>query len=53
MDGNFGLVRKSNAGSSSLPPLYQDAYFIDSQETDNFVRSYSNDSAGDKVKFMP
>jgi len=50
MDANFGLVRKSNAGNSSIPPLYKDVYFLDGAETHNFVSSYGNDSAGDKVR---
>jgi len=49
MDANFGLVRKSNSGSSPMPPLYKDVYFLDGVETNNFVSSYGNDSAGDKV----
>lgn len=49
MDGNFGLVRKTNSGTSSQPPLYSDVYFVDTEEANAFVTSYTNDNAGDKV----
>jgi len=51
MDANFGLVRKCNAGSSSLPPLITNDYFVDSSEVSDFVSTYGNDNVRDKVRY--
>lgn len=50
IDGNFGLVRKKNAGSSSTEPLYPKVYFVDQKETDAFVGTYGCDKATDRVR---
>jgi hypothetical protein len=52
LDGNFGLVRKSNAGKSLVTPLYENAYFVDIDETNSFVDSYSQDKSRDKVSLF-
>lgn len=50
LDGNFGLVRKKNSGSSYQKPYANGFYFIDADETDQFVQSYcSKDEKNDKV----
>jgi hypothetical protein len=49
MDGNFGLVRKFNAGSSSAPPLFKDVYFVDADESKQFAETYGKDKTSDKV----
>jgi len=49
VDGNFGLVRKRNAGASLSGPLYNNVYFVDGSEVDSFVQLHSHDRDGDKV----
>lgn len=49
LDGNFGLVRKKNSGNSYGPPVYGTVYFVSQDETDEFVASYNNDNAKDRV----
>ncbi|XP_071846686.1 uncharacterized protein [Apostichopus japonicus] len=42
-DANFGLVRKSNSGTSSQPPKHSTRYFLDDKEVHSFVDSYQSD----------
>ena len=58
IDGNFGLVRKLNSGSSQLQPKHAGRFFIPSHEVDTFVEEYDdNPSQIMQVcfhsKFMP
>lgn len=52
MDGNFGLVRKHNAGISPRPISTKNGFFIDSMSVDAFVSSYSDDKDKDKVHYV-
>ena len=53
LDGNFGLVRKNNAGSSDVAPAsLSGGFFLDSEKVDSFVRNYGQDSHSDKVTYI-
>ena len=45
IDGNFGLVRKLNSGSSQLEPKHEGRFFIPSHEVDKFVEEYDDNSS--------
>ena len=50
LDGNFGLVRKNNAGSSDAAPESLHAgFFLESDKVDTFVQTYGHDKQSDKV----
>ncbi|XP_038050149.1 uncharacterized protein LOC119723516 [Patiria miniata] len=43
LDGNFGLVRKSNSGFSTNPPKHKTRMFADSKDVDEFVGNQTED----------
>jgi hypothetical protein len=49
VDANFGLVRKHNSGSSPLPSDYANAFFLDAEEVDAFVKNYGSENLKDNV----
>ena len=50
IDGNFGLVRKRNAGSSSSSSGIDGGFFIDDATVEDFVTHYGNDKEKEKVR---
>jgi hypothetical protein len=50
MDGNFGLVRKKNAGASPMPPDHDGIYFVKNEEVEQFCSNYYEEKEKDKVK---
>ena len=50
MDGNFGLVRKKNAGTSPMPPDHDGIYFVPHEEVNDFCSSYYEGKEKDQVR---